>query len=543
MRVFIYLRVSTDDQEDNTSLEQQEKDCRAYCATMGFTVVDAFSEVYSAATWEGREIFKAMRERYLHGEANGVVVRTYSRFTRDIAHYYILREEMKHYDITLYCVKEQYDESPMGRMMQALQMGFNEQERAATRQRTIDGKRARVENKHQYLAGKKPPYGYRFNDEKTKDKLVIHEEEAEVVRQILRMRAQRVGLFSIARYLTEENIPTPGGGSLWNERTLRIIIARARDMYVGIAHAYKYEFTKEYRDGREITVKHERPESERLLLPEGTVPRIIDDETAILAIAAAALNTQDAGRNNPNPQECLLRSGFIRCGNCGASMVKYTQPAKHNKNAFYTCYRCPGENRRTCDIHMEISVPKIDKITWDYVCSVVKDMQIIESAVNAVLEMDVFSSSEKAAQKAIAECKILVDQYRDDLKTTGLSKSARAVILEDLGNQMDLLERLEEELMAIQRGTINYKQVMQEYRNFIGWCQRFKEHDKNDATYEEKRDALRFLGVTAYIYKPDAPQGRYSISLAPPQFMDALRIVPPKTDIEGTSSRSGSHKG
>jgi Resolvase, N terminal domain len=42
LRVFIYLRVSTGDQEDNTSLEQQEIDCCAYCEENGHHVAGIF---------------------------------------------------------------------------------------------------------------------------------------------------------------------------------------------------------------------------------------------------------------------------------------------------------------------------------------------------------------------------------------------------------------------------------------------------------------------------------------------------------------------
>ena len=71
MRVFIYLRVSTDDQEDNTSLEQQEKDCQEYCEHHGFMVAGAFREVFTSSVWRERKQFMEMRERYLRGEATG----------------------------------------------------------------------------------------------------------------------------------------------------------------------------------------------------------------------------------------------------------------------------------------------------------------------------------------------------------------------------------------------------------------------------------------------------------------------------------------
>ncbi len=474
-----------------------------------------------------------MRARYLAGEAQAVIVRTYSRFTRMVADYFVLTQEMREYNVRLLCVKEQYDDTPLGHMLQAIQMGFNEQERETTRQRTIDGKRSRVVNKKQYLAGKKPPYGLKFDDEKVKGKLLVNEDEAKVVRDILHMRAQKQTIYAITKYLLDNNIPSPSGGR-WNERTVRIIIERAADMYRGIAYAYKYEFTQEYRDGKRLTVKRVRPPEERVLLPEGTVPRIIDDETARLALAAAEINTQESARNNPDRENTLLRSGYIRCGSCGNSMSM--RHHKSRDSIIRLTYRCNGIARaaKTCE-HIEISASKIDKIVWDYMCGVLRDLEIIETAVNAILEMDMFSSSEKAALKTIDECRTLVEQYREDLKTTGLSKAARAVLLEDLSKQAALLEELEKELAAIQSGKVSYEKVMREYRSFVEWCQEFKRNGQENATYRQKRDALRFLGVTVYIYKDGSPQGRYVIRLAPPQLMRSLTLLP--NNIAGTLSR------
>lgn len=217
IRVIIYKRVSTDDQEDNTSLEQQELDCRAWCEGRGYIVIAVFEDVYAGSVWREREGFMAARAMYLSGQADMIVVRTYSRFTRIVADYFVLTQEMREYNVTLACVKEQYDDTPLGRTLQAIQMGFNEQERETTRQRTIDGKRARVTNKKLYLAGKKPPYGLKFDDEKVKGKLVVDEEEVEAVRTVLRMRAARVTIYTITKHLNDANIPSPNADE-WNKR-------------------------------------------------------------------------------------------------------------------------------------------------------------------------------------------------------------------------------------------------------------------------------------------------------------------------------------
>src|SRR5262249_504505 len=144
----------------------------------------------------------------------------------------------------------------------------------------------------------------------------------------------------------------------------------------------------------------------------------------------------------------------------------------------WVTYRCSGISRavKTC-LHMEISASKIDKIAWDYVCGVLRDLQIVQNAVSAMLESDAFASPEKSAVRTIEECKAVIAQYREDLKTPGLSKSARTVILEDLSKQTDLLEELENELAAIRAGRISYERVMQEYREFVAWCREFTNYE------------------------------------------------------------------
>jgi hypothetical protein len=185
-------------------------------------------------------------------------------------------------------------------------------------------------------------------------------------------------------------------------------------------------------------------------------------------------------------------------------------------------------------------VPKIDKIVWDYLLGVLRDLEIVETAVNVILEQDKFASPEKAAIKTIDECKALIDQYREDLKTPSLSRGARTAILEDLGKQTNLLEELERELAAIQSGRVSYEKVLKEYRDFVAWCQEFKRSGGQNASYQRKREALRFLGVTVYIYNKSSPEGQYKIRLAPPELIGSLKLLP--KNIEGTLSRDQVHR-
>ena len=86
---------------------------------------------------------------------------------------------------------------------------------------------------------------------------------------------------------------------------------------------------------------------------------------------------------------------------------------------------------------------------------------------------------------------------------------------------------------------MSFEKVLNEYRDFVAWCQEFK-RSGGDASYKRKREALRFLGVSVYIYKRSSPEGQYKIRLAPPELMRSLKLLP--KNIEGTLSRDQVHR-
>ena len=65
--VDIYCRVSTDDQEDNTSLDEQERCGREYCREHGLIVGKVWRETYSGYVYRERTDLAAMRRRFQEG--------------------------------------------------------------------------------------------------------------------------------------------------------------------------------------------------------------------------------------------------------------------------------------------------------------------------------------------------------------------------------------------------------------------------------------------------------------------------------------------
>ena len=97
-----YCRVSTDPQEDGTSLDEQERAIRQYCSENGLIVGTIHRETFTGYKYREREKLELVRERYRDGKIQGVVVRTLDRLSRRQVHAAILLEEMEHHGVVFH---------------------------------------------------------------------------------------------------------------------------------------------------------------------------------------------------------------------------------------------------------------------------------------------------------------------------------------------------------------------------------------------------------------------------------------------------------
>src|SRR6266699_3556920 len=159
--VDIYCRVSTDPQEDNTSLDEQEAAGREYCRVNGLIVGMVHRETFSGYQYRERKKLSLMRELYREGKIQGVVIRTLDRLSRSQTHIAILMEEMEHYHITLHSVKEVIDDTPMGKFARIVLAFVAEMEREKIMDRTITGKVNKAKEGNAPPVGK-VPYGWKW---------------------------------------------------------------------------------------------------------------------------------------------------------------------------------------------------------------------------------------------------------------------------------------------------------------------------------------------------------------------------------------------
>src|SRR6266516_2736978 len=107
-------------------------------------------------------------------------------------------EEMEHYGVTLYSVKEVIDDTPMGKFARMVLAFVAEMEREKIMDRTIAGKMSKA-RQGKVVSGIKPLYGWKWHDPIEKDYIVLDEEQADVLRQAGQEYADGISLHRILK--------------------------------------------------------------------------------------------------------------------------------------------------------------------------------------------------------------------------------------------------------------------------------------------------------------------------------------------------------
>lgn len=333
LRVGVYTRVSTDDQATRGySLSSQLKACRQRANELGATnIIDYIDDGHSGAFLD-RPGMNELREAIRRKEIDVVICYDPDRFARNLSHQLIVTEEIENSGARLEFINFDWQNTPEGRLFYSIRGAVSAYEREKIKERSMRGKKEKA------LAGKivnnTNPYGYRYDKEA--GTYVIHEEEAEMVRNIFKWYTEEgLGLLRICERLALHGYRTRTGKPYWAISSVNHILTN--EMYTGTAWAFK---TYKRKIAPKKYDRYIRPKEDWVAIP---VPQIIDHATFEATKRQAALNLKWADRNVKH--NYLLR-GLVECPVCGARMnISYTR--KGNKKTVY--YRCPTgkvENRK-----------------------------------------------------------------------------------------------------------------------------------------------------------------------------------------------------
>jgi site-specific DNA recombinase len=228
-RVCLYTRISTDEENQPTSLSSQRERLQAFCKVQEDWRIVAHHEDRASGTKLDRPGLQAALDLARQGRTDQLLVYRIDRLSRKVRQLAGIAEELDKLGVILRSATEPFDTgSAVGRMMLQMLGVFAEFEHATIVDRVTSGIERRARE------GRWPngriPFGYARNDEK---QLVPDERTAPVVRRIFeRYAAGRLGAAAIARRLDAEHAPAPARG--WQPAVVLWVLGN--EAYVGRVH-------------------------------------------------------------------------------------------------------------------------------------------------------------------------------------------------------------------------------------------------------------------------------------------------------------------
>jgi site-specific DNA recombinase len=499
-----YCRISTDPQEENTSLDEQERSIRQYCADNGLVVGQIHRETFTGYKYRERAKLSLVRERYRDGKIQGIVVRTFDRLSRAQAHAAILLEEMEYHNVSFHCVMEPVntEDKALEQFVRMVLAFIAEIEREKIMDRTMTGRTNAVKNgSMKAVSTHKLRYGFAWADA-DKTTITLNEYEAAIVRYMAEQYADGISMHAITQQLTAQGIPSPSGGE-WRACTIMRILGDRKitgenvSVFVNKAKRFKTHH-------------------DTVAVPDGTYPQIISTELFEKCQRRMALNKASASRASKNPEEFLLRAGYVKCSKCGWGMG-----AKTDKRHDTYIYRCRQ--------HGSIISKALDTVIWSKVEELADHFTLIEEAIALATQDKKLERDGKAIDASIGRWQKTADNYLKDLQDPELTGDGSAVIRRQMNDALVMVKKLQGEKAQIQAGLLDREREQAAWQEILAWCKEVKEA-RGELSYTRKRDFLDMLGVVVTVIYPTRPnQGAtYDMRVRLPALQALIKLPQPE---------------
>ena len=355
MKVWLYYRLSRDEDKELNSLSNQRNIIYHYAITNGHEVVgESFDDNVSGMHFNRAGIDK-IYEVVEAGLIEAIVVKDLSRLGRHRTQTALFIDYLREHNVRVLSATENIDT-------------FNEADDLIIGFKGLvndfyarDGsRRVRTGYRQKQKEGivMIPPFGY-FKDKNTKQ-VVIVEEAAETVRMIFTAYIGGHGLKAIAKMLNEQKRKTPALTQLgllnkhtpntqdgiikkylWDGRMVGRILQD--ESYIGTLICHKSERNKINKTFR-FTEPEEQFRHENFFPP--IVSREIWEQAQVLLAERKERNVR-AGAN----QSILRYGGLLRCEDCGRSFVGKRIHTKSGERVDYSCDTYHRYGKEYCSSH------------------------------------------------------------------------------------------------------------------------------------------------------------------------------------------------
>ena len=373
----LYERLSRDDEliGESNSIKNQKQLLENYAHKNGYSPIRHFTDDGVSGTTFEREGFQAMIAEVEAGNVSAVIVKDMSRFGRDYLKVGFYTEVMfKEKGVRFIAINNGIDSANqqdsdftpfLNIMNEWYARDASRKIQAVFKSRMQDGKRV----------SPSVPYGYLRSPE-DKQKLIIDEEPAAVVRRIYQMVIEGKGVTAIADILTAEKVLIPSAYAkihcpennhskgftnpyLWSATAVSYILEKQEYMghtVLGKTVSVSYK-----------TKKRRKAEPDELMIFKNTHPAIVDEETWYLAQKLRKTVRKPSYDRPPHPL-----TGLVYCADCGSKMThRQPSPTKKKKYDADDAYICGSYRQRTrnCTMHFIKT-----SVLWELILTAIREV-------------------------------------------------------------------------------------------------------------------------------------------------------------------------
>lgn len=307
--------------------------------------------------------------------------------------------------------------------------------------RTLDMKRRKGE-----FIGSFASYGYR-KDPENKNRILIDEEAAEIVRMIYRWFLEGTSKHGIAVRLNELGILNPSAykrskgmrytnpntiqnDGLWNSSTITTILKNP--LYIGTMVQGKCRVVS-YKVHNTILT----PEEEWFVV-ENTHEPIINKATFQLVQDLCRKDTKTA----PGKRNVYLLSGFVFCADCGKAMARSVTKG----NRYYACRTYKEKLKAACSRH-SIRIDRVEEVVLAAVQSQISLLESAQTLIEKIHQAPVIERESKRIrsllqqrQEELKKAHRISDELYMDWKSGDLSPEEYQRMKIRLGEKMEHLQ-------------------------------------------------------------------------------------------------------
>lgn len=351
----LYVRLSVEDNgKESDSIENQTKLLETYVESKPYLrKVELLVDNGFTGTNFERPGYSRMIERIQHGEVDCIVVKDLSRLGRDyIETSRFIERFCPFYGIRFIAVNDAYDTETVtsgGQLSVSLSNIINDYYAKDISRKSSSALHAKMQ-RGEFVANY-APYGY-TKDPEDKNRLIVCEETAEIVRKIFAWRLESVSYMGICKRLNEAKTPSPGEYRLahgietqnnrrpktilWNKHVLTEILQNR--VYIGQMVQGKHNRCLYAGIPEHATT----PQEQYVVL--GTHEPIIDAQTwervQQINREQAQRTIEHAGKYDDLPKARNIYGRRLVCACCGRAM-KLHRSFSTNRDKAYFMFKCP----------------------------------------------------------------------------------------------------------------------------------------------------------------------------------------------------------